>query len=417
MAVLANRVAVSTATTGTGTVTLGSALTDAFLTFAEGGVSDADEVTYLITEGDDFEFGRGTYTASGTTLSRDTVLDSKIGGTAGTTKMTLAGAAEVRIAAAAEDIATTAAALPFVAAGDIAATDVQAAIEELDTEKEPADATILKDADIGDTVQAHSAVLDATTASFLTADETKLDGIEAGADVTDASNVAAAGAHMSGGTDVPIADGGTGSSTAAAAFTALKQAATTTATGVVEKSTSAENIAGTEADKFPDVPGVKEMIDTHAGGGEFTRAAAQATTSGTEFDFTGIPAGVSEIVVSFQGVSLSGTDSFLIQLGDAGGLEATGYESGSFNAASTVTSTSGFIIFEASATDWLSGVMTFYRQEANKWRASHGAFMGGINRAIAGGGTKELSAELTQLRLTRTGTDTFDAGEVNIMYR
>lgn len=61
---------------------------------------------------------------------------------------------------------------------------------------EPADATILKDADIGVTVQAHSAVLDGTTASFTTAEETKLAGIEAGADVTDTANVSAAGALM-----------------------------------------------------------------------------------------------------------------------------------------------------------------------------------------------------------------------------
>lgn len=52
---------------------------------------------------------------------------------------------------------------------------------------------------IGSDVQAHSAVLDATTASFTTADETKLDGIESGADVTDATNVAAAGAVMASG--------------------------------------------------------------------------------------------------------------------------------------------------------------------------------------------------------------------------
>lgn len=51
---------------------------------------------------------------------------------------------------------------------------------------------------IGVSVQAHSAILDATTASFTTADETKLDGIEAGADVTDATNVQAAGAIMDG---------------------------------------------------------------------------------------------------------------------------------------------------------------------------------------------------------------------------
>lgn len=58
----------------------------------------------------------------------------------------------------------------------------------------------LHTADIGVGVQAYSAVLAATTASFLTADETKLDGIEAAADVTDATNVAAAGAVMTTGT-------------------------------------------------------------------------------------------------------------------------------------------------------------------------------------------------------------------------
>lgn len=60
------------------------------------------------------------------------------------------------------------------------------------------DATIVVDADIGVTVQGYSSVLQNTTASFTTADETKLDGIEAGADVTDATNVAAAGAVMDG---------------------------------------------------------------------------------------------------------------------------------------------------------------------------------------------------------------------------
>ncbi len=54
--------------------------------------------------------------------------------------------------------------------------------------------------EIGADIQAHSAVLDATTASFLTADETKLDGIETAADVTDATNVLAAGAVMTTGT-------------------------------------------------------------------------------------------------------------------------------------------------------------------------------------------------------------------------
>ena len=74
---------------------------------------------------------------------------------------------------------------------------------------------------IGSDVQAHSAVLDATTASFTAADETKLDGIEALADVTDSTNILAAGGYVTGTTVVPIADGGTGATTAAAARAAL----------------------------------------------------------------------------------------------------------------------------------------------------------------------------------------------------
>ena len=74
---------------------------------------------------------------------------------------------------------------------------------------------------IGSNVQAHSAVLDATTASFLLADEAKLDGVEALADVTDATNIAASGGYVAGGTDVALTDGGTGASDAPTARTNL----------------------------------------------------------------------------------------------------------------------------------------------------------------------------------------------------
>ena len=106
---------------------------------------------------------------------------------------------------------------------------------------------------IGADVQAHSSVLSATTASFLVADETKLDGIQAGADVTGAGNVAAAGAHMSGGTDVPVSDGGTGASTAAGARTNLNVdvAGTDNSTDVTLTGENYISIAGQEITADP----------------------------------------------------------------------------------------------------------------------------------------------------------------------
>lgn len=77
----------------------------------------------------------------------------------------------------------------------------------------------------------------------------------------DANSVSISGGSVTGITDLAIADGGTGAGTASAAFTALKQAATETDTGVVEKATSAEATSGVGADKFPDVTLVKSMVD------------------------------------------------------------------------------------------------------------------------------------------------------------
>ena len=98
MATLVNRAKVSTSTTGTGTITLGTA-EGGYLSFADAGVSDGDTVRYVIEEGNNFEIGTGTYTASGTTLSRTPSESSKADNTA----ITLAGEAVVYIAATKDD--------------------------------------------------------------------------------------------------------------------------------------------------------------------------------------------------------------------------------------------------------------------------------------------------------------------------
>lgn len=114
MVKLVNRAKMTTATTGTGTITLGSA-SDGYQTFAAAGVSDGDTVRYTIEDGNAFEIGSGVYTASGTTLSR-TVSESSNSNNA----LNLSGNAVVFVTAASEDFGNT---VTAVASGTLANGD------------------------------------------------------------------------------------------------------------------------------------------------------------------------------------------------------------------------------------------------------------------------------------------------------
>jgi hypothetical protein len=98
--VLGNRIKVSTSTTGTGTITLGSA-ENGFQTFAAGGISNGDTVRYVIEDGANFEIGTGTYTASGTTLTRSVTESSNADAA-----INLSGGAIVIVANTTADIVT-----------------------------------------------------------------------------------------------------------------------------------------------------------------------------------------------------------------------------------------------------------------------------------------------------------------------
>lgn len=92
-----DRVAQFTPTVGQGTLTLGTAIGNAMLTLPEADAADGDEITFLLEEGDNFEISRGVVGGSGTTVTRDTVLKSKISGIAGTDKLDLAGTGKFRV--------------------------------------------------------------------------------------------------------------------------------------------------------------------------------------------------------------------------------------------------------------------------------------------------------------------------------
>ena len=98
MAILVNRAKMTTATTGTGTITLGSA-SSGYQTFAAAGVANGDTVRYVIEDGTAWEIGTGVYTAAGTTLSR-TVSQSSNAGSA----INLSGSAVVFVSAVEADI-------------------------------------------------------------------------------------------------------------------------------------------------------------------------------------------------------------------------------------------------------------------------------------------------------------------------
>lgn len=153
-------------------------------------------------------------------------------------------------------------------------------------------------------------------------------------------------------------------------------------------------------------------------GGSITSGTAVASTSGTSIDFTGIPSWVKRITVMFSGVSTSATSLIQIQLGDAGGFEITGYVGSASSGTSATTNSAGFLVTaNLTAATTQSGVITISSLGSNVW-AQNGCL--GFSNASAvnvSGGTKTLSDTLTQVRITTVnGTDTFDAGTINILY-
>lgn len=146
---------------------------------------------------------------------------------------------------------------------------------------------------------------------------------------------------------------------------------------------------------------------------------SQTTTSGTFKDFENIPSWVKRITVVFSGVSTNGTSGVIVQIGD-GSINATGYSAASSSGATTVTSvayTTGFGIRVASASNQVHGSMTIYNFTGNTWVASHSLGDPIAPAFFLGGGSKTLSSALDRVRITTVnGTDTFDAGSINILY-
>jgi hypothetical protein len=153
-------------------------------------------------------------------------------------------------------------------------------------------------------------------------------------------------------------------------------------------------------------------------GSIITAGTSVASTSGTSIDFTGLPSWVKRVTVMFDGVSTSGTSIVCIQLGDSGGIETTGYSGGASNQSPNyIANTVGLnLTGNNGATSSHRGHALLTNISGNTWVLSAGVQLGLTNIAAAGG-SKSTSDTLTQVRITTVnGTDTFDAGSINILY-
>jgi hypothetical protein len=160
--------------------------------------------------------------------------------------------------------------------------------------------------------------------------------------------------------------------------------------------------------------------DSNSSRGQLERlvqGTAVASTSGTSIDFTSIPAWAKRITVMFNVVSTSGTSPLLMQIG-SGSITTTGY-SGNVSENTNVTYFSaGFALrFTQAAANNYSGIAILSTLGSNIWSEFANIGTNATNGSASSGGVVTLSGALDRVRITTVGgTDTFDAGSINIMY-
>ena len=192
--------------------------------------------------------------------------------------------------------------------------------------------------------------------------------------------------------------------------------ASQSALGIIELLTDAEYVTGTDT--------TRALTAAVARSKNLVSGTAVASTSGTSIDFTGIPSWAKRITVMFNGVSTNGSSNKQIQIGNLA-IQTSGYSStASFggDANQFLYATSGFVLDNnstASASISISGIIEIALFGLNIWvvggNISAGA-VGQVSLSIAGNHSG-LSGSLDRIRITTVnGTDTFDAGSINIMY-
>lgn len=182
---------------------------------------------------------------------------------------------------------------------------------------------------------------------------------------------------------------------------------------------SAPAVAGTNTLTLPTITGTIGTLNS---------GTAVASTSGTAINFTSIPAGVRRITVMLSSVSLSGTDSIVVKIGPTSGVESSGYTgSGLFTydggTINTQLFSTSFILTPSGAATGAatiySGQLIMSRVDGNSWvmscAVSPTASSSGA-RIQFGTGAKTTADTVSIVQIATSGTNTFDAGIINILY-
>lgn len=153
-----------------------------------------------------------------------------------------------------------------------------------------------------------------------------------------------------------------------------------------------------------------------------TQGTAVASTSGTSIDFTGLPSWIKKITLLFSGVSTNGTSDYQIRIGTGGSVTTSGYAATNVSTAGTgvgsTAYTTGFVFVVAgSAANTHSGSIQISNITGNTWVSSGVVHSTDTARGNMSAGYIALGGVLNIVRITTVnGTDTFDAGSINILY-
>ena len=423
--VLADRVRQTTTSTGTGTITLDGSV-DGFQSFAV--IGNNNTTYYTIAGGTQWEVGIGTYFSG--TLARTTIISSSTGSILNLA----AGVKDVFVTLPAENtVLSTSPALTSPSIDFINDTNGNEILNFSPTTSAVDYLTVKNGIGVGVPLHVYA---DGTSANIGLHIQPKGTGLVTISDGTDFNKGIRFRSSSSAASAITLLDA---VSTAGRVVT-LPDATTTlvgrdTTDTLTNKTLTAPTIASanlTTALTLAGAAGTNGQVLTSAGSGlptwttvasgGFTLGTPVATTSGTSIDFTGIPAGVKQIVISFNGVSTNGTSEKSIQLGDAGGIETSGYNCTSMRlegaGISPTSSSGGFEINSVLIGDTIIGsvILTLENSSSNTW-----AITGVLGHTSASqftlAGRKPLSAVLDRVRLTTAGgVNTFDAGEINIAY-